>query len=137
MQPHAAVPATTPSPSSQAPDPPANRAKIRAAAFADGEPGTAGPGKLGKVGVGHLAMADDPLNGNVGVVDIVGPEFVPGVGGGPVENCLRGDGRLAFADEQAHQAALGDWAGREVSAEADKPVLSGHMVDVIVDEQVP
>src|ERR1035438_3785947 len=31
-----------------------------------GEPGTAGPGELGQVGVGYLAMTDDPLNGNVG-----------------------------------------------------------------------
>ena len=70
-----------------------------------GEPGTSGPGELGKVSVGYLAMADDPLNGNTGVLDIVGPEFVPWVGGGPAENCLRGGGRLAFADEQAHEAA--------------------------------
>ena len=54
---------------------------------------------------------------------------------GPAENCLRGGGWLAFADEQAHEAALGNWAGREVPADADEPILSGHMVDVIVDEQ--
>jgi hypothetical protein len=100
-----------------------------------GEPGTSGPGELGKVSVGYLAMADDSLNGNTGVLDIVGPEFVPWVGGGPAENCLRGGGRLAFADEQAHEAALGNWAGREVPADADKPLLSCHVVDVIVDEQ--
>ena len=61
------------------------------------EPGTPAPGELGKVSVGHLAMADDPLNGNIGIRDIVGPEFVPPVGGGPPENCLRGGGRLTFA----------------------------------------
>lgn len=100
-----------------------------------GELGTAGPGELGKVSVGYLAMTDYSLNGNIGIRDIVGPEFVPRVGGGPDENCLRSGGRLAFADEQAHEAALGNWAGREVSAYADKPVLSGHVVDMIVDEQ--
>ena len=64
-----------------------------------GKPGTAGPGELGQVSVGYLAMADDPLHGNASVLDIVGPEFVPRVGGGPAENCLRGGGRLAFTDE--------------------------------------
>ena len=58
-----------------------------------GEPGTSGPGELDKVSVGYLAMADDSLNGNTGVLDIIGPEFVPWVGGGPAENCLRGGGR--------------------------------------------
>src|ERR1035438_7686746 len=46
-----------------------------------GEPGTAGPGELGQVSVGDLAMADDPLHGNIRVPDIVGPEFVPRVAG--------------------------------------------------------
>jgi hypothetical protein len=78
-----------------------------------GEPRTAGPSELGQVSVGDLTVADDPLNGNVTVPDIVGPEFVPRVAGGPVENCLRGGGRLTFSDEQAHEAALGNWAGRE------------------------
>jgi len=44
-------------------------------------------------------------------------------------------GRLAFADKQAHEAALGDWAGCEVPAGADEPILSSHMVNVIIDEQ--
>jgi hypothetical protein len=30
----------------------------------------AAPGELGKVGLGYLAMADDPLNGNTGIRDI-------------------------------------------------------------------
>ena len=100
-----------------------------------GEPGTASPSELGQVSVGDLTVSDDPLNGNVRVPDIVGPEFVPRVAGGPVENCLRGGGRLAFADEQAHETALGNWAGREVPAGADEPVLSSHMMNVIIDEQ--
>jgi hypothetical protein len=60
---------------------------------------------------------------------------VPRVAGGPVENCLRGGGRLALADEQAHEAALGNRAGCEVPAGAGEPVLSSHMVNVIIDEQ--
>jgi len=100
-----------------------------------GEPGTAGPGELGQVSACDLTVADDPLNGNVRVPGIVGPEFVPRVAGSPVENCLRGGGRLAFADEQAHEAALGNWAGREAPADADEPVLSSHMVNMIIDEQ--
>jgi len=80
-------------------------------------------------------MADDSVTGNVGVRDIVGPEFVPRVGGGPGQDRSCRGGRLPFADEQAQQAALGDRAGREVSAQVGKPVLGGIVVDVIVDEQ--
>ena len=58
-----------------------------------GEPGTAGPGELGQVSAGDLTVADDPLNGNVRVPGIVGPEFVPRVAGDPSQNCLRGGGR--------------------------------------------
>src|ERR1019366_200791 len=59
-----------------------------------GEPGPAGSGELGQVSVGYLTMTDDSLNGNVGVRKIVGPEFVPRVGGGPGEDRSRmpGDG---------------------------------------------
>ena len=100
-----------------------------------GEPGTAGPGELGQVSVSDLTMADDPLNGNVRVPGIVGPEFVPRIAGRPGQNYLGGGGQLAFADEQPHEAALGNWAGCEVPAGADEPVLSSHMVNVIIDEQ--
>jgi hypothetical protein len=100
-----------------------------------GEPGTAGPGELGQVSVADLTVADDPPNGNLRVPDIAGPEFVPRVAGDPGQNCLRGGGRLAFADEQAHETALGNRAGCEVPAGADEPVLSSHMVNVIINEQ--
>src|SRR5215470_7753664 len=80
-------------------------------------------------------MTDDSLGGNIGVRDVVGPELMPRVGGGPVEDLSCRNGRLAFADEQAHQAALGDRAGREASAEGAEPVLGGHMVNMILDEQ--
>ena len=100
-----------------------------------GESAPAGSRELGQVSVGELAMPDDSLNGNIGVRNIVGPEFVPWVGGGDAEDRLRGRGRLAFANEQAHQATLGDRAGRKVIGYTDEPVLRGHMVDVIVNEQ--
>jgi transcriptional regulator with XRE-family HTH domain len=77
---------------------------------------TEGPRELGQVSIGYLAVADDPLGGDIGVRDIVGPEFMPRVSGGAVEDLSCRAGRLAFADEQPHQAALSDRARREVSA---------------------
>jgi hypothetical protein len=82
-----------------------------------GEPGTTGPGELGKVSIGDLMVADDPLNGNVRVPGITGPEFVPRAAGGPVQNCLRGGGRLAFADEHSsrHSTPIGPSDGSAVT----------------------
>src|SRR6202453_2772679 len=96
-----------------------------------GEPRSVRSRELGQVGVRYLAMADDPRNGNIGVRDVIGPEFVPRVGGGLVKDRSRRGRLLALADEQAHQAALGDRAGREVFVQADEPVLGGGMVNVI------
>jgi hypothetical protein len=73
-------------------------------------------------------MADDSLNWNIGVRDIVVPEFVPRVSTGPVEDRSCRNGRLAFADEQAQQAALGDRAGREVFVPACSCSRSRHRV---------
>ena len=76
------------------------------------------------------------LGWHIGVRDIVSPEFVPGVGGRALEDRVRRfSGRLALADEQPHEAALGDRAGREVAGHIGEPVLGGLMVDMIVDEQ--
>jgi len=104
-------------------------------AWSNCEPGTAGPSEQGQINDSDLTLADDPLNGNVRVPGIAGPQFVPRVAGSPVENCLRGGGRLAFADEQAHEAALGNWAGCEVPAGAGEPVLSSQMMNMIIDGQ--
>ena len=100
-----------------------------------GEPGSVGPRELCQVSIGHLAVTDDSLGGDIGVQDIVGPEFMPRVGGGAVEDLSCRGARLAFADEQPHQAALSDRARREVSAHADEPVLGGTMVNMILDEE--
>ncbi len=80
-------------------------------------------------------MTDDSLDGHIGVRDIVGPEFMPRIGAGAVEDLSCRAGRLAFTDEQSHQTALSDRAGREVAAHADEPVLGGTMVNMIIDEQ--
>lgn len=99
------------------------------------ESGFATSRELGQVGVSHLAMANDPLHGHIGIRQVVGPEFVPGAGGGLAEDRACLGGWLAFADEQPRQAALGDRAGREVAGRASEPVLGGRVVDVVVDEQ--
>ena len=46
-----------------------------------GQPRSSRSRELGQVGVRDLAMADDPPNGNIGVRDVIRPEFVPRVGG--------------------------------------------------------
>jgi hypothetical protein len=98
-----------------------------------GEPGPMCSRELGEVGVGYLAVADDSLGWHVGVRDIVSPEFVPRVGGGVVEDRACRGGRLAFADEQPHQATLGDRAGGEAPGHAYEPGLGGLMMDMIID----
>jgi hypothetical protein len=45
-------------------------------------------------------VADDSRGGDIGVGDFVGPEFMPRVGGGAVEDLWCRTGWLAFADEQ-------------------------------------
>jgi len=99
------------------------------------EPGSVCPRELCQVSIGHLAVTDDSLGGDIGVRDIVGPEFMPRVGGGAVEDLSGHAGRLAFADQQPYQAALSDRARREVSAHADEPVLGGTMVNMILNEE--
>jgi len=99
------------------------------------EPGSMCPRELCQVSIGHLAVTDDSLGGDIGVRDIVGPEFMPRVGGGAVDDFSCGAGRLAFADEQPYQAALSDRARREVSAHAGEPVLGGTMVNMIFNEE--
>lgn len=100
-----------------------------------GEPGSVCPRELCQVSIGHLAVTDDSLGGDIGVRDIVGPEFMPRVSGGAAEDLSCRAGRLAFADEQPYQAALSDRARREVSAHADEPVLGGAMVNMILNEE--
>jgi hypothetical protein len=70
-----------------------------------GEPGSVCPRELGQVSVGDLAMTDDSLSGHLGVRDIVGPEFMPWVGRGAVEDLSCRASRLAFAEEQSREAA--------------------------------
>ena len=99
------------------------------------EPGSVCPRELCQISIGHLTVTDDSLGGDIGVRDIVGPEFVPRISGGAVEDLSCRGGRLAFADEQPYQAALSDRARREVSAHADEPVLGGAMVNMILNEE--
>jgi hypothetical protein len=99
------------------------------------EPGSVCPRELCQVSIGHLAVTDDSLGGDIGVRDIVGPEFMPRIGRGAGEDLSCRAARLAFADEQPYQAALSDRARREVSVHADKPVLGGTMVNMILNEE--
>src|SRR5712691_9848247 len=68
-----------------------------------GQPGPVGPRELCQVSVGNLTVTNDSLGGHVGVRDIIGPEFMPRIGAGAVEEVSCRAGRLAFTDEQSHQ----------------------------------
>jgi len=100
-----------------------------------GDPGSVCPRELGQVSVSHLAMTNDSLSGHVGVRDIVGPEFMPWVGGSAVEDLSCRASRLAFAKEQSREAALSDRTRREIPAHVGEPALGGIMVDMIRHEQ--
>src|SRR5690242_6426232 len=91
--------------------------------------------ELGQVRVGDLAVADDPLDGDVRVGNVVRPEFVPGAGGSLAEYSTRRGGWLAFADEQPHQAALCHGASGEAAGRVGEPVLRGCVMNVVGDEQ--
>src|SRR5260370_12942048 len=93
-------------------------------------------GKLSQVGVGHLPVAHDPLNGNTYVADIVGPEFVSRVSRRLVQDSPGRTCRLSFSDEQPHETALRDGASGEALIHIGKPVLGGRMMNVIIDEEV-
>ena len=79
--------------------------------------------ELGQVSVGHLTVSNDCLGGHIGVRDIIGPEFMPQIGAGAVEDIQCRAGRLAFTDKQPHQAALSDRAGREVAVHSGASLL--------------
>jgi hypothetical protein len=97
--------------------------KLRRRLVERSEAGSVSPRELCQISIGHLAVTNDSLGRNIGVRDIVSPEFMPRIGSGAGEDFLCRAGRLAFADEQPRQAALSDRAGREISAHADEPVL--------------
>jgi hypothetical protein len=63
-----------------------------------GEPGPAGSRELSQIGIGYLTMTDDSLNGNLGVLNIVGARLVPRVGNSPSEDrsCRSGRGRCGM-----------------------------------------
>jgi hypothetical protein len=70
--------------------------QLRQSLVERGEPGPAGSRELSQIGVGYLTMTDDSLNGNLGVLNIVGPELVPRVGNSPSadRSCRSGRGRM-------------------------------------------
>jgi hypothetical protein len=51
-------------------------------------------------------MTDDSLGRNIGVRDIIGPEFMPRIGADAVDDVPGRAGRLAFTDEKAHQGGM-------------------------------
>jgi hypothetical protein len=99
------------------------------------KPGPASSCELDQVCVCHLAVADDPLRGDIGVGLIVWPEFVARADSCTAEDLSGRSRGLAFAYEQAHQTALGDRAGSEVGACAGEPNLGSLMMYVVANEQ--
>ena len=45
-----------------------------------------GPGELCQISICHLAVTDDSLGRDIGVWEIVRPEFMPRIGGGAGED---------------------------------------------------
>ncbi len=100
-----------------------------------GEPGGIGPCEMCQVGVGHLAVADDPGYRDVMVGGLVGPELVAGVARNFLQYRTGRLGALAFADQEPHEAALGDWAGGEVGLGRCEPCFGVSVVNVVINDQ--
>jgi hypothetical protein len=91
--------------------------------------------KVREVGIGHLAVADDPGDRDVVVRGIIRPELVPRTGGDLLEYRSGRLGSLTLADQQPHKAALGDGAGGETSAGSDEPCLGLTVVNVLFNDE--
>jgi hypothetical protein len=100
-----------------------------------GEAGGVGAREMRQVGIGHLAVADDPGYRDVMVGGIVGPELVTGTAGDLLEYRTGRLGGLALADQEAHQAALSDGAGGEAGPGRYEPRLCVPVVNVVIDNE--
>ena len=91
---------------------------------------------MSQVGVGHLAVADDPGYRDVVVRSVVGPELVPRVARDLLQNRTGRLGGLALADQESHQTALSDGAGGEKPAQtATNHASAVAVVNVVVDDE--
>jgi len=88
------------------------------------QPAAVVAGQRGKVGVGHLPLADNASPVNVCIGQVSGPELVPRVADQLHQKINRcGHVGHGFEPKQhAHQCALRDRAGREMSIEGSEPV---------------
>ena len=88
-----------------------------------------------QVGIGHLTVADDPGHRDVIVGSVVGPELVPRAAGDLLQHRSGGLGGLALADQEPHQAALGDGAGSEAGPGAANHASAWLVVNVVFDDE--
>ena len=77
-----------------------------------GQPSSAGPGKLGEVGIAHLPVTDHTGQPNLGDKDAVGPELMPRLSDDDPDLVEGLIGPHPPAQEHPEQCALGDRAGR-------------------------
>lgn len=96
-----------------------------------GESTLVDPGQLRQVCIGHLPMANDAYQANIGERNAVWPEFVARVSGNVVHQVSCRTGCLAPPDQQTHQAPLRYRTCREPGTAAREPPLSRSMVNVI------
>jgi hypothetical protein len=82
------------------------RVKLCEALVEGREPTTLRSSELGKAGIGHLSMADDPVQRYIAVSERVRPELVAIAVLHRVQDCSGMVGGLSFADQQPQQASL-------------------------------
>jgi hypothetical protein len=80
-------------------------------------------------------VADDPGYRDVMVGGVVWPELVPRAASDLLQYRTGQLGRLALADQEPHEAALGDGAGGEACTGRCEPRLGLTVVKVIVDDE--
>jgi len=99
------------------------------------KPATVGPRQLGEVAVGHLTVADDALQFEIGERDAVGPKFMPRAVGQGNDDRTSVLSVLPLPDEKADEAALGDRTGGERIIQSGEPAFCRVMMDVVGHDQ--
>ena len=99
------------------------------------KPAPVGPRQLGEVAVGHLTVADDAVEFEIGERDAVGPEFMSRAVGQGNDDRPGVVGILRLPDENSNEAALGDRTGGERVGHGGEPAFCRVMMDVVRHDQ--
>jgi len=93
------------------------------AAVEGGKTASVHPGQVGEVGIGHLAVADDILECEIGGRCTGGEELISRILRQGGEDCSGFRAVLSLPDEESKKAALGDRTGGERPVDSGEPVL--------------